>query len=334
MGLPPLVAMFNSTGSAYAAERTVGGQRDGSADREPLRAVVQRQRHPGALLDSRGDRRELSHDPLPGSAGALPQRHPHHHRSRQLRRRPARPGQRPPQLDERPDDLHAVHRARRGRAFDRPGDCRARSAADSRFRSLQIGVSQESFGESIQRNMSWAGFDRALPPEMLPDRLFDRLFGRREEGWINRKRSILDTVLEDAAALEEEPAQGRPGARRRAPGVRSRCGARHHQPAARVSPDRSAGVRRHEGLAAHRQAAKRSAGAGADHPADARGFLHAHQVPEHLPLSRGLATRRRGITTTRTPTGGRPAPTASRGSAFCAISAAGTSRSSRTCWAG
>src|SRR5439155_15338382 len=47
---------------------------------------------------------------------------------------------------------------------------------ESRFRSLQIGVTQESFGESIQRNMSWSGFDRALPPEMLPDRLFDRLF--------------------------------------------------------------------------------------------------------------------------------------------------------------
>src|SRR5581483_10554104 len=32
---------------------------------------------------------------------------------------------------------------------------------ESRFRSLQIGVSQESFGESIQRNMSWAERDRA-----------------------------------------------------------------------------------------------------------------------------------------------------------------------------
>jgi len=48
---------------------------------------------------------------------------------------------------------------------------------DSRFRSLQIGVSQESFGESMQRNMSWAGYERALPPEMIPHRLFDRLFG-------------------------------------------------------------------------------------------------------------------------------------------------------------
>src|SRR5277367_1338193 len=75
---------------------------------------------------------------------------------------------------------------------------------DSRFRSLQIGVAQESFGESMQRNMSWAGYERALPPEMIPARLFDRLFGQREEGWINRKRSILDTIGEDATALKKK----------------------------------------------------------------------------------------------------------------------------------
>ena len=69
---------------------------------------------------------------------------------------------------------------------------------DSRFRSLQIGVSQESFGESIQRNMSWSGYDRPLPPEMMPHQLFDRVFGAREEGWVNRKRSILDAVREDS----------------------------------------------------------------------------------------------------------------------------------------
>jgi Protein of unknown function (DUF1552) len=74
---------------------------------------------------------------------------------------------------------------------------------NSRFRSLQIGVAQESFGESMQRNMSWAGYERALPPEMIPHRLFDRLFGAQEEGWVNRKRSILDTVLADATALEK-----------------------------------------------------------------------------------------------------------------------------------
>ncbi len=74
---------------------------------------------------------------------------------------------------------------------------------DSRFRSLQIGVAQESFGESMQRNMSWAGYERALPPEMIPHRLFDRLFGAQEEGWINRKRSILDAVMSDATELEK-----------------------------------------------------------------------------------------------------------------------------------
>src|SRR5216684_5798597 len=75
---------------------------------------------------------------------------------------------------------------------------------ESRFRSLQIGVSQESFGESIQRNLSWAGRDRALPPEMIPHKLFDRIFGARDEGWVARKRSVLDAVREDAASLKAE----------------------------------------------------------------------------------------------------------------------------------
>jgi len=79
----------------------------------------------------------------------------------------------------------------------------AKIGADSRFRSLQIGVAQESFGESMQRNMSWAGYERALPPEMIPHRLFDRLFGAQEEGWVNRKRSILDTISADAASLKK-----------------------------------------------------------------------------------------------------------------------------------
>ena len=70
---------------------------------------------------------------------------------------------------------------------------------DSRFRSLQIGACQESFGESIQRNMSWAERDRPLPPEMIPHRLFDRLFGGKDLGWIDRKKSVLDRVREDAS---------------------------------------------------------------------------------------------------------------------------------------
>ena len=72
---------------------------------------------------------------------------------------------------------------------------------ETRFRSLQIGVCQESFGEAIQKNMSWADRDRPLPPVMTPHKLFDRLFGAREEGWINRRRSVLDAVRTDAAAV-------------------------------------------------------------------------------------------------------------------------------------
>src|SRR3954454_21640216 len=80
----------------------------------------------------------------------------------------------------------------------------AKIGRDSRFSSIQIGVSQESFGESIQRNMSWAGYDRPLAPQMLPNKLFDFLFGSHEEGWVNRKRSILDAVREDAVALQKQ----------------------------------------------------------------------------------------------------------------------------------
>ena len=72
---------------------------------------------------------------------------------------------------------------------------------ESRFPSLQIGVCQESFGESVQRNMSWAGRDRPLPPEMIPHRLFDSLFGSKEQYWIERKKSILDAVRDDTYTI-------------------------------------------------------------------------------------------------------------------------------------
>jgi hypothetical protein len=71
----------------------------------------------------------------------------------------------------------------------------------SRFRSLQIGVCQESHGESIHRNMSWAGYDRALPPELIPHNLFDRIFGAKESGWLRRKQSVLDAVRDDFTDL-------------------------------------------------------------------------------------------------------------------------------------
>jgi hypothetical protein len=82
----------------------------------------------------------------------------------------------------------------------------ARIGAKSRFRSLQIGVAQESHGENMQRNMTWAGYERALPPEMIPHNLFDRLFGVKNQSWVNRKKSVLDLVRGDVAELE--PALG------------------------------------------------------------------------------------------------------------------------------
>jgi hypothetical protein len=79
---------------------------------------------------------------------------------------------------------------------------------NTRFRSLQIGVCQESFGESVQRNMSWAGRDRPLPPEMIPHRLFDRLFGSKQQYWIERKKSILDAVSGEAQTLKAKLGHG------------------------------------------------------------------------------------------------------------------------------
>jgi hypothetical protein len=50
--------------------------------------------------------------------------------------------------------------------------------------------------------MSWAGPDRALPPEMIPQNLFDRLFGVRDETWVDRKKSVLDAVRDDLGDLQ------------------------------------------------------------------------------------------------------------------------------------
>src|SRR3954451_16234383 len=73
--------------------------------------------------------------------------------------------------------------------------------SDMRFRSLQVGVSQESYGGAMHKNMSWSGADRALPPEEIPHRLFERVFGAKDEGWVKRKRSVLDSVLQQASVL-------------------------------------------------------------------------------------------------------------------------------------
>ena len=72
----------------------------------------------------------------------------------------------------------------------------------SRFRSLQVGVCQESHGDNIHRNLTWSGRNQALPPEMVPHDLFDRIFGVRDAAWVARKKSILDAVRDSASSLE------------------------------------------------------------------------------------------------------------------------------------
>ena len=84
--------------------------------------------------------------------------------------------------------------------------------------------------------MSWAGPNRPLPPEEIPHRLFDRLFGAREEGWVNRKRSILDAVrARRRRCCSKDLPKEDAAAARRASLRRPRPGARHRVAAAGVS---------------------------------------------------------------------------------------------------
>jgi len=203
VGLPPLVAMFNSAGTAYAAEPAAAGRvaeapiesrfvlwfnGNGIPERYwiPAETGTDYSLTPclAPLAPFRNDIHVISG--LDNFAAGLPGPGNGHHNS----------------MSGLMTCTRFTGRGAGGASIDQA--IAGKIGGESRFRSLQLGVAQESFGESIQRNMSWSGFDRALPPEMLPDRLFDRLFGRREEGWINRKRSILDVVLEDAASLKKE----------------------------------------------------------------------------------------------------------------------------------
>jgi hypothetical protein len=43
---------------------------------------------------------------------------------------------------------------------------------------MRLGFGGTQSGHSFA--MSWSGYERALPPEMIPNRLFDRLFGARD----------------------------------------------------------------------------------------------------------------------------------------------------------
>jgi hypothetical protein len=193
VGLPPLAAMFNASGTAYAAE---------AASTPPTRFVLWF--NGNGITEKYWIPRETGSDftmtpclaplspfrndihivtGLDNPAARLPGPGNDHHRS----------------MSALMTGCQFTGRGAGGMSVDQA--IAAKIGGQSRFRSLQVGVSQESFGESVQRNMSWAGYDRALPPEMLPHKLFDRLFGARDAGWVARKRSILDAVQDDAAAL-------------------------------------------------------------------------------------------------------------------------------------
>jgi len=194
IGLPPLAAMFNSAGTAYASSRPIPTRfvlwfnGNGITEKYWIPSGTGSDYVLSPCLSPLAPFRQDFHviTGLDNPAARLPGPGNDHHRS----------------MSALMSGTQFTGRGAGGASVDQV--IANRIAGETRFRSLQIGVSQESFGESIQRNMSWAGRDRALPPEMIPAKLFDRLFGQRDSGWIARKRSILDAVGQDAAALKNE----------------------------------------------------------------------------------------------------------------------------------
>lgn len=198
VGLPPLISMFNSSGTAYAA--TPAGTEQPIESRFifwfngngiPERYWIPAETGPGykmtpclaPIAPFRDDIHVITG--LDNQAASVPGPGNGHHKS----------------ISGVVSCTGFTGRGAGGASIDQA--VATKLGAESRFRSLQIGVSQESFGESIQRNMSWSGYDRPLPPEMIPHKLFDRLFGQREEGWVKRKRSILDAIREDDKELRK-----------------------------------------------------------------------------------------------------------------------------------
>ena len=192
VGLPPLAAMFNSSGTAYAGTSGTVPRRfvfwfNGNGI--PEKYWIPRETGPGfeftACLNPLAPYRNDIHliTGLDSAAARVPQPGNSHY----------------PSMSALLSCQPFTGRGAGGPSIDQ---AIARKMPDeTRFRSLQVGVSQESFGEAIQRNMSWADRDRPLPPEMLPHQLFDRLFGVREASWVKRQTSILDTVQGEAKAL-------------------------------------------------------------------------------------------------------------------------------------
>jgi len=202
VGLPPLAMMFNDSGTAYAAEVPAGGVRGAPIETRfllwfngngvPERYWVPTETGPdyapppclAPLKPFKNDIHVITG--LDNPVGRAPGPGNDHHRS----------------MSGLTTGTSYTGRGAGGPSIDQL--IASRIGTDSRFRSLEIGVCQESHGENIHRNMSWAGYDRALPPELIPHNLFDRIFGAKEEGWVNRKKSILDAVQQGAGDLKRE----------------------------------------------------------------------------------------------------------------------------------
>src|ERR1041385_5775765 len=159
VGLPPLVSMFNSTGTAYAAEAATNGvaapiessfvlwfNGNGIPERYWIPADTGADFHFSTCLSPLASFRNDIHilSGLDNQAANTSGPGNGHHK--------AVSGV----VSCTPFTGHGAG----GPSIDQA--VAGKIGQQSRFSSIQIGVSQESFGESIQRNMSWAGVNRPI----------------------------------------------------------------------------------------------------------------------------------------------------------------------------
>ncbi len=192
LGLPPLEAMFNPNGTAYAAERAAIPTRfvfwfngNGIPEKYWVPRETGADYSLPSCLQPLAPHRDAIHiiTGLDSPAARLPGPGNSHY----------------PSMSALMSGKVYTGKGAGGTSFDQL--IAQRIGGETRFRSVELGVCQESFGESIQRNMSWADRDRPLPPEMIPHRLFDRLFGHKDAALIEREKSVLDAVRGQTQSL-------------------------------------------------------------------------------------------------------------------------------------
>jgi hypothetical protein len=187
IGLPPLDSMFNSHGTAYAAQSKIPSRfvlwfnGNGIPERYWIPAETGPEFQITPCLSPLAQFRDQIHvlSGLDNPAARMPGPGNDHHRS----------------MSGLMSGTPFTGRGAGGPSIDQV--IASKIGTSTRFGSLQIGVCQESHGESIHRNMSWAGYERALPPELVPQNLFDRIFGTKPQDWLDRKKSVLDAVRDD-----------------------------------------------------------------------------------------------------------------------------------------